>query len=94
MGVVYQCTLNCNANGSPITILVLAELRLGLEYAVAASMSASCVANSGLVCNKTFNFEEMWRWESWRAPERAKMRGMKSSFVDEEDVVIWLGVRG
>ena len=42
-------------------------------------MSASCVKSWGLVCKSTFNFEETCRWESWRVPERAKMRGMKSS---------------
>ena len=54
-------------------------------------MSASWVRSSGLVCKRTFSFEEMWRWESWRAPERANMRGMKSSFV--ADVVV-VGVEG
>lgn len=65
-------------------------------------MSASWVKSSGLVCNRTFSFEEMWRWESWSAPERANMRGMKSSFVAEVVVVVvvvegevrgWVGMR-
>ena len=55
------------------------------------------------MCKRTFSFEEMWRWESWRAPERANMRGMKSSFVAEMGVVVgvvegevvrgWVGMR-
>ncbi len=74
--MLYQCTDSCRGRGSPITIRVEADERDGEEYAVAAMMSASCVASDGLVCRSTFRLEDMWRWESWRAPERAKMRGM------------------
>lgn len=56
---MYQCTESWRASGSPITILVDAKESEGEEYAVAASISASCVANSGLVCNRTFNFGDM-----------------------------------
>ena len=61
---MYQCTESCRASGSPITILVDAEESEGEEYAVAANISASWVASSGLVCNRTFNLGSMWRWES------------------------------
>ncbi len=44
-----------------MTILVDADERDGEEYAVAAKISASCVASSGLVCNSTFRFEDIWR---------------------------------
>lgn len=63
---------------------------------MAANMSASWVANSGLVCNNTFNFGDMCKCESWRTPERANMRGIKSSVVEEvvEGDDIWVDVRG
>ena len=93
---MYQCTESWRASGSPITILVDAEESEGEEYAVAASISASWVASSGLVCNSTFNFGDICRCESCRAPERANMRGMKSSVVEEvvEGEDIWVEVRG
>ena len=72
----YQCTDNCRASGSLMTILVDVEDRDGDEYAVAARMSASCVANSGLVCNSTFNLDDMCRCDSCKAPESANIRGM------------------
>ena len=48
----------------------------------------------GEVWRRTFSFEEMCRWESWRAPERANMRGMKSSFVVVMGVVVVVLVDG
>ena len=59
-----------------MTILVEADEREGEEYAVAARISASCVANSGLVCRRTFSFEEMCKCDNWRAPESANINGM------------------
>ena len=47
-----------------MTILVDVEESEGDEYAVAASISASCIASSGLVCNSTFNFGDMCKCES------------------------------
>ena len=47
-----------------MTSLVDADESEGEEYAVAASISASWVANSGLVCNSTFNIGDMCRCES------------------------------
>lgn len=61
---MYQCTESRRASGSPITILVDADESEGEEYAVAANMSASWVASSGLVCSSTFNIGDICRWES------------------------------
>lgn len=60
-----------------------AEEREGEEYAVAASMSASWVASSGLVCRSTFILGDTCKCESCRAPERANIRGIKSSVAEE-----------
>ena len=60
-----------------------AEESEGDEYAVAASRSASWVASSGLVCRSTFSFGDICKCESCSAPERANIRGIKSSVAEE-----------
>jgi hypothetical protein len=70
----YHLTLNWRVKGSPIetrACLVWADT----EYAAAASMVPGATA-FGAAWTRRFRALEMWRWESWRVPARAMMRGV------------------